>query len=267
VQPHAATLDIGQSVRVPVEGLGRAPGANYDAIASDYDTEVSDNAFNALYERPASLALLPRLSGAHVLDAGCGSGRHAAEMVRRGATVLGIDTSAELLRLARQRCPEGTEFRVANVADPLSFLADASFDVVLSALMLHYIRDWGPVLGEFKRILRRDGVAVISTHHPAMDVELSGTRDYFATELLSDQWTFNGRIFDVEFWRRPLTDMVAAMQRAGFRIDRLVEPMPLPECEQRFPYEWTLLTTKPRFVFFRLIAVAGTASADSPRDT
>jgi len=243
-----------------VEGLRRVPKANYDAVAADYDAHVSDNAINALYERPASLALLPRLAGAHVLDAGCGSGLHTAEMVRRGATVVGVDSSAELLRLARQRCPERTEFRVADLADPLSFLADASFDAVLCALMLHYIRDWGPVLGEFKRILRHDGVVVISTHHPAMDIELSGTENYFATELLRDEWTINGRTFEVEFWRRPLTDMVEAVQRAGFRIDRLVEPSPLPECEQRFPDEWTLLTTKPLFLFFRLSAADDTPS-------
>jgi SAM-dependent methyltransferase len=148
--------------------------------------------------------------------------------------------------------PENAEFRLADLGDPLPFLADASFDAVLCALALHYIRDWVPVLQEFKRILRPDGVVVMSTHHPADDIELSGTGDYFATELLRDQWTFNGRTFEVEFWRRPLTDMVSAVQRAGFRIDRLVEPAPLPECEERDPQTWTLLTTKPKFLFFRL---------------
>jgi hypothetical protein len=47
----------------------------------DYDVEASDDTFHALYKRPASLALLPQLSGARVLDAGCGPGLHAAEMI------------------------------------------------------------------------------------------------------------------------------------------------------------------------------------------
>ncbi len=234
-------------------GVGRSRGlaTDYDPIAIDYDAD-RDNPFNALYERPASLALLPSLSGAHVLDAGCGSGLHAAEIIGRGATVVGVDASAELLELARRRCPDGAEFHRADLAEPLPFLVDDSFDAVLCALAIHYLRDWVPTLEEFKRVLRPDGVVVMSTHHPARDIELSHTGDYFATELLTDRWTKNGRTFDVQFWRRPLTDMIAAVQQSGFRIDRLVEPAPVAECEAQFPHEWTLLTTKPGFLFFRL---------------
>lgn len=223
----------------------------YDSFAADYDADNA-NPFNALYERPASLALLPALAGRRVLDAGCGGGLHAAEMISRGATVVGVDSSGELLELARQRCPERAEFHIADLGAPLPFLADASFDVVLCALTLHYLRDWVPVLREFNRVLRSDGAVVISTHHPACDIELSRSGDYFGTELLHDQWDKNGRTLDVEFWRRPLTDMFAAVHDAGFRVERLVEPRPLPECEERFPQEWELLTTKPRFLFFRL---------------
>ena len=223
----------------------------YDAIAADYDAD-NDNPFNALYERPASLALLPPLAGKRVLDAGCGGGLHAAEMVARGATVVGVDSSAALLELARRRCPEHAEFRIADLGEPLSFADDASFDIVLCALTLHYLQDWVPALREFHRVLRPDGAVVISTHHPACDVELSPTGNYFETTLLLDRWTKNGRTFDVEFWRRPLSQMFAAMHEAGFRVEQLVEPAPLPEVEERFPDQWELLATKPRFLFFRL---------------
>lgn len=229
----------------------------YDAIALDYDAD-NDNPFNALYERPASLALMPPLPGAHVLDAGCGAGLHAADMIRSGATVTGVDASSVLLDLARTRCP-GATFVRADLAHPLDFLDTASFDAVLCALVLHYLEDWGGALQEFRRVLRPGGLLVVSTHHPAMDVGLSTSGDYFATELLHDRWTKNGRTLDVSFWRRPLTDMIAAFHAAGFAIDALREPRPLPECEERFPAEWELLTTKPQFVFFRLRPHAGPA--------
>lgn len=45
-------------------------------------------------------------SGARVLDAGCGSGRYAAELARAGFAVTGVDRSAELLAVARERAPE-----------------------------------------------------------------------------------------------------------------------------------------------------------------
>ena len=50
---------------------------NYDAIAERYAAGIDERPWNALYERPATLALLPTVAGKDVLDAGCG-GRHTA---------------------------------------------------------------------------------------------------------------------------------------------------------------------------------------------
>jgi hypothetical protein len=47
---------------------------DYDTIASRYAAGVDDRPFNALYERPATLALLPDVGGRDILDAGCGPG-------------------------------------------------------------------------------------------------------------------------------------------------------------------------------------------------
>ena len=47
---------------------------DYDTIASRYAAEVDERPWNALYERPATLALLPNIGGKDVLDAGCGPG-------------------------------------------------------------------------------------------------------------------------------------------------------------------------------------------------
>ncbi len=46
------------------------------------------------------------LPGADLLDAGCGTGRYAAELARRGYVVQGIDLSAELIEVARRSCKE-----------------------------------------------------------------------------------------------------------------------------------------------------------------
>ena len=60
---------------------------NYDEIADAYAAGVDDAPYNAHYERPATLALLPDVANAHILDAGCGSGFYTEELVRRGAHV------------------------------------------------------------------------------------------------------------------------------------------------------------------------------------
>ena len=95
----------------------------------------------------------------------------------------------------------------------------------------------------------------LSTHHPAMDFELSSSGDYFATELVVDRWSLGEREYDVRFWRRPLSETFRAIADGGFRIDELSEPQPLPECRARFPEAWARLTRRPQFLFLRLLPV------------
>jgi SAM-dependent methyltransferase len=220
-------------------------------MAADYVAHVEANPFTALYEAPGLRALLPPVAGRRVLDAGCGGGRTAAWLVEQGADVVGIDVSPELLRLARERLPDAS-FLLADLAEPLPF-EDSSFDVVVSSLVMHYLRDWAPTLGELRRVLRSDGMLVLSTHHPAMDAELAGSCDYFATELLRDVWTVGGREREVRFWHRPLSRMFREITEAGFRVDELSEPQPLPEMRERFPEAWKRLTRNPHFLFLRLV--------------
>jgi len=220
-------------------------------MAADYVAHVEANPFTALYEAPGLRALVPPVAGRRVLDAGCGGGRTAAWLVEQGADVVGIDVSAELLRLARDRLPEAS-FVLADLAEPLPF-EDGAFDLVVSSLVMHYLRDWTPTLRELRRVLRPGGVVVLSTHHPAMDVELSDSGDYFAVELLRDVWTVGGREREMRFWHRPLSLMFREIAEAGWRVDELSEPQPLPEMREPFPEDWERLTKNPHFLFLRLI--------------
>jgi ubiquinone/menaquinone biosynthesis C-methylase UbiE len=179
---------------------------DYDAFAFGYAQDNDNNATNAHYERPASLALLGDVAGHRVLDAGCGGGSHAAEMVRRGAAVTGLDKSAGLLAIARQRLDDAVPLHQADLGEPLPF-PSASFDAVLASLVMHYLQDWGPTLAEFRRVLMPGGRLVISTHHPFMDHPLAGGPDYFATYDFTEEWTKGGQSMLMRFWHRPLHAM------------------------------------------------------------
>lgn len=223
-------------------------------MAQHYDG--ADKPYNALYERPAIISMLPDVAGKRVLDVGCGSGPLSAWLASQGAEVVGFDGSANMIRLAQAKGIERAAFHHADLARPLDFLPDCSFDVAVASLVMHYLRDWVEPLRELRRVLRPDGRLIISTHHPADDVGLSATGNYFDTELLTDRWRFGDRKFEVRFWRRPLTDMFAAFEQAGFGVLAFGEPQPLPECRERFPEAWEALTTKPAFAFFALAPFA-----------
>src|SRR5688500_1755615 len=99
-----------------MNGMTTGPEFSYDAIADAYAARVIDAPYNAHYERPAMLELLPPVDGLHLLDAGCGSGIYAELLMDRGARVTGIDESAAMLEHARRRLAgRGVELRVADL--------------------------------------------------------------------------------------------------------------------------------------------------------
>jgi ubiquinone/menaquinone biosynthesis C-methylase UbiE len=236
---------------------GNATAREYDAMAADYAAHNAVGSYNAYYERPATIALLGDVNGRRVLEAGCGAGVLTTLLADRGAAVTAFDVSPAMLELARLAIGDRAELLVADLSRPLSFAPDGRFDLVVASLVLHYIRDWEAVLREFRRVLKPDGAVVFSTHHPAMDWRLHSADDYFAVKHVTEIWRAGSGEYEVSFWRRPLTAMCDAIAAAGFVIERLTEPEPLPELADRDPEAYQAIRTKPRFLFFRLRPTTG----------
>jgi SAM-dependent methyltransferase len=117
------------------ELVGREP--RYEAPAENYRKHAADGLWNAHLDRPACLELLGDVSGKHVLDAACGPGFYASELIDRGAQVTGFDNSPRMVEFCRQ-LPGGGEFRVHDLNDPIDWLPAASVDLVLCALAYEY---------------------------------------------------------------------------------------------------------------------------------
>jgi SAM-dependent methyltransferase len=230
---------------------GERSAREYDAIAAQYAAENADNAHNAYYERPAIIALLGDVAGRRVLEAGCAAGGLTVMLAERGAKVTAFDVSPVMVEIARQTVRGRVEVLVADLSRPLEFASDGCFDLVVASLVMHYVRDWEPVLREFHRVLKPGGTVVFSTHHPVMDWEAS-PGEYFAIKYVTETWHKRSGDWQVSFWRRPLTAMCDAIASAGFVIERLTEPMPLPELASRDPDKYQSLRTEPSFLFFRL---------------
>jgi SAM-dependent methyltransferase len=99
---------------------------------------------------------LAPVSGTSVLDVGTGTGRAAIALAGRGAIVTGVDASAEMLAVARERA------RAANVT--IAFeqgdvhglrYADRSFDAVVCLRVLMHTPDWRSSLAELCRVARQ----------------------------------------------------------------------------------------------------------------
>lgn len=117
-------------------------------------------------EWPALRALLPDIAGLRIADLGCGFGWFCRWAEEHGAaTVLGIDVSERMLARARAETPRGNITYVRADLEQLA-LPEASFDLIYSALALHYVEDLEGLLGTVHRALLPGGRLVFSIEHP-----------------------------------------------------------------------------------------------------
>ncbi len=201
----------------------------YDRWAALYDEE--DNPLVKL-EAQHLPPLLGEIQGWVVADIGCGTGRHAVALAQAGAQVTALDFSQGMLARARDKAgPLPVRFLLHDVAQPLP-LADGSFDLVLSCLVLEHLVDLHRFFAELARICRPEGAVVISAMHPAM--MLRGVSARF-----TDPET-GARIYP-QSHPQQLGDYVMAATRAGLRFEHMSEHV----------VDDRLLTSSPRAARYR----------------
>lgn len=228
---------------------------SYDRLASGYDRDGDTKPANAYLERPATLSLLPNIEGTRVLDAGCGAGHLSEELADRGATVVGLDVSHEMLTYARERAPDA-DFVRADLGSGLPF-GDGAFDGIASSLAFHYVKNWAALFRDLRRVLGPGGWVVFSVQHPHADFEeYDDAQNYHERERVSATWDSFGAEVEVPAYRRPLAAMLSPALDAGFRLDRLLEPTPTEEYREADPERYEYEATRPNFLCLRFVAPA-----------
>jgi demethylmenaquinone methyltransferase/2-methoxy-6-polyprenyl-1,4-benzoquinol methylase len=161
----------------------------------------------------------------HVLDVATGTGLVAAQLLRRGFTVTGLDQSPEMLALARRRFGAGIELVEAR-AEKLPF-PDRSFDHLTVTYLLRYVADPGATLAELGRVVRPGGVVGSLEFGVPGSVARPLWELYVRTVLpvagraLPHGWDEVGRFLGSsirEFWAHyPLSRQLELWQQAGIR--------------------------------------------------
>lgn len=155
--------------------------------------------------------------GERVLDLGCGNGSLTRELVSRGAVVVGVDGSPEMVRAAQAA---GLD---AHLGDGMRLTFERIFDAVFSNAAIHWMPDHDAVFRSVARALRPGGrfVAECGGHGNVAAIATALRAVLGARGLRqSEPWTFAGPV-----------ETAARLQDAGFVIDdiQLVSrPTPLP---------------------------------------
>ncbi len=183
--------------------------------------------------------ILPCFRGRRVLDLGCGYGWHCKYAVENGAmSVLGTDISRKMLEAAQEKNSDSRiEYRRIAMEDLV--FPEGAFDVVLSSLAFHYVRDFEPLIKNIAVWLKSGGELVFSVEHPVFTAY--GTQDWYYDrngEILHfpvDNYYYEGKreaVFlgeKVTKYHRTLTTYLETLLKNGFMLQHVIEPQPPEE--------------------------------------
>ena len=131
----------------------------YDRLAPRYDRRWSFYVNATVQE---TIDRLDLQSHERILDLGCGTGTLIERLLNLAPEIeiVGLDPSAQMLNVARQKLPKSVELQVGS-ADSIPF-PDESFDRVISTSAFHYFRNPARSIQEMKRVLKPNGRLVIT---------------------------------------------------------------------------------------------------------
>jgi len=187
----------------------------YDAVAGDYAAHIFEELKDKPFDRQLLDEVAARAGDGIVCDLGCGPGHVARYLRERGANVIGIDLSPGMVKRARTLVPD-VPFRAGDMraldAEDGAWTAIVAFYSIVhlpAASLAEVFREW-------RRVLAPGGFAVVSFHIGRETVH-------------RDEWW--GHAVSVDFLFFETAAVTAALEAAGFVVERAVERDPYPEVE------------------------------------
>lgn len=198
---------------------------NWETLADWWATEVETDPAYREEVLPLLLEVLRPQAGRRYLDLGCGQGQGSATVAQTGASVVGCDVSASLLRQA-------PGMRVRCRLPDLGWARDGAFDGAFAVLVLEHLADVERLFAETHRVVSPRGRLAVVLNHPVFTAPGAGPFvDPTDGETL---WRW-GRYLTpgsteepagdrtVTFHHRPIGEFLTTAAATGWSLERLVE--------------------------------------------
>ena len=183
--------------------------------------------------------MLPDFKGKRMLDLGCGYGWHSIYAMENGASsVVGIDISQHMLKVAKEKTHFSEVEYICGAIEDMDF-KEESFDIVLSSLAFHYIKDYKELIEKINKVLKPNGILIFTVEHPVFTAY--GTQDWYYDnnkEILHfpvDNYYYEGKRIanflgeDVVKYHRTITTYLNTLLINNFNINQIIEPQPSEE--------------------------------------
>ncbi|MBY0328787.1 methyltransferase domain-containing protein [Patescibacteria group bacterium] len=213
---------------------------NWNNVAHWYDNYLKgDDTYQAKVIAPNLARMLALSPTDRVLDVACGQGYFARLIAEMGTTVVGVDSSSELIELAARIAQTNESYRVGD-AEKLPTMKLGTFDAVFSVLAFENIKNISKVLEGMNDCLKNAGKVVLVLLHPAFripqhsdwgydmkaGIQYRKTQKYLSEVAIPIELTPHNKGGKKEVtttFHRSLQWYVKAFRNAGFAITNLEE--------------------------------------------
>jgi len=233
-----------RNIRKPVN-ISRMSGGSkqtlWDQASRWYDSLVgmSGSDYHQTIVMPGVFKMLDLKSGRRVLDLACGQGVFSRYLLEKRIKPEGLDSSEELLRMARSRSIKTIPYHLGDASDA-TLLEDQEFDAIACLLAVQNMENIEPVFKNVARWLKPKGKFVMVLTHPCFriprqthwgwddDKKMEYRRiDRYANEMKIPILTppFIDKVNFTMTYHRPLQNYFSALLKAGLCVDSLEEWM------------------------------------------
>ena len=219
-------------------GGGRKPTL-WDQASRWYDSLVgmSGSDYHQTIVMPGVLKMLELKPGRRVLDLACGQGVFSRFLLGKKIKPEGLDSSEELLRMARSRSVKSIPYHLGNASDA-KLLDGQEFDGIACLLAVQNMEKIEPVFQNVARWLKPKGKFVMVLTHPCFRIprqthwgwdeekKIEYRRvDRYANEMKIPMLTppFVDKVNFTMTYHRPLQNYFSALLKAGLCVDSLEE--------------------------------------------
>lgn len=218
---------------------------DHDFFESYAKMQRSIDGLNAAGEWHVLQKMLPNFQKKKVLDLGCGYGWHCIYAKQQGAeNVIGIDLSQKMIDKAKENSKGlKIEYKQMGIED-IDFEPE-EFDIVISSLAFHYIKDLNNVFKKINRTLKKGGSFVFSIEHPVFTAraeqdwftDQNGNRLHWPIDNYQDEGERNTRFLghEVTKYHRNLETIINTVIKSNFDIQEIAEPKPAAEVLKKYP--------------------------------
>lgn len=156
-----------------------------------------------------------------VLDAACGSGYGSEILSKHVKKVIGIDISSEAIEYAQKfHWKENIEYQLMDLEKPLKF-PDQAFNAIISFETLEHLENQEKLISEFKRLLKNQGLLIISVPNKNITRKIGVKNPYHKKELSKEEFIeLLSKFFKIEqlygqieyislpYWRKFLKQLI-----------------------------------------------------------